>query len=51
MQKVNQLWQKGTRLKYGKVSFEYKGKKYSTASLTPDVLKKDFKELYQTEKL
>ena len=41
-------WQKGTRLKYGKVSFEYKGKKYSTASLTPDVLKKDFKELYQT---
>ena len=41
-------WQKGTRLKYGKVSFGYKGKKYSTASLTPDVLKKDFKELYQT---
>ena len=41
-------WQKGIRLKYGKVSFGYKGKKYSTASLTPDVLKKDFKELYQT---
>ena len=39
-------WQKGIRLKYGKVSFEYNGKKYNTANLTPDVLKKDFKELY-----
>ena len=39
---------KGTRLKYGKVSFEYNGKKYNTSNLTPDVLKKDFKELYQT---
>ena len=41
-------WQKGTRLKYGKVSFEYNGKKYNTSNLTPDVLKKDFKELYET---
>ena len=41
-------WQKGTRLKYGKVSFEYDGKKYNTSNLTPDVLKKDFKELYET---
>lgn len=41
-------WEKGTRLKYGKVSFEYKGKKYNTANLTPAVLKKDFNELYQT---
>jgi len=39
-------WEKGKRLKYGKVSFEYNGKKYNTANLTPDVLKKDFKELY-----
>ena len=31
-----------------KFLLEYKGKKYGTASLTPDVLKKDFKELYQT---
>ena len=41
-------WQKGTRLKYGKVSFEYNGKKYNTSNLTPDILKKDFKELYET---
>ena len=41
-------WEKGKRLKYGKVSFEYNGKKYNTANLTPDVLKKDFKELYET---
>ena len=39
-------WEKGKRLKYGKVSFEYNGKKYNTANLTSDVLKKDFKELY-----
>ena len=41
-------WQKGTRLKYGKVSFEYNGKKYNTSNLTPDTLKKDFNELYET---
>ena len=41
-------WEKGKRLKYGKVSFEYNGKKYNTSNLTSDVLKKDFKELYQT---
>ena len=41
-------WEKGTILKYGNISFEYNGKKYNTANLTPDVLKKDFKELYET---
>ena len=39
-------WEKGTRLKYGNISFEYNGKKYNTANLTPDVLQKDFNEVY-----
>ena len=39
-------WEKGTRLKYGNISFEYNGKKYNTANLTPDVLQKDFSEVY-----
>ena len=41
-------WQKGLRPEYGKVSFTYNGKKYNTSNLTPEILKKDFKEVYET---
>ena len=41
-------WQKGLRPEYGKVSFTYNGKKYNTSKLTPEILKKDFKEVYET---